>query len=126
MNPSITRPIWEQIDALEADPSSDGGARHCVTIEGDCAEPWTGFWVQFHAGQINFQHLDDTRRDEILGEILDPIDTPDEMQLVPGECVTFDMTGLDRSAVDGLLIRLLTEYFEVLEESPLAISAEEF
>ncbi len=120
----ITQPIWEHIDALNTDPTSDGSSRNCVTIEGDSAESWGSFWIQLHAGQINFRHLDDAQRDEVLGVIRDPIGTPDDMQLEPGGYVMFDLTAMGPPVVDGLLVRLLNKYFQILGSSALRVSTE--
>ena len=125
MNPTITKAIWDEIDSLHADPTSDESSRHCVTIEGTSSELWESFWIQLHAGQINFRHLDDAQRDEVLGMILDPIDTPDDMQLEPGSFVTFDVTAMGRPVVDGLLVRLINEYFQISGSSAINVSTEE-
>lgn len=87
---------------------------------------WGSFWIQLYAGSINFRHLDDAQRDEILGMILDPIDTPEEMQLLPGECVTFEIAAMGRTVVDALLVRLINEYFQILDGVALDVSTEEF
>jgi hypothetical protein len=126
MNATITKTIWDEIDALHADPSSDGSSKHCVTIEGESAMSWGSFWIQLYAGSINFRHLDDAQRDEVLGMILDPIDTPDDMQLLPGECVTFDINAMGRPVVDAMLVRLINEYFQILDGVALDVSTEEF
>jgi len=125
MNATITKAIWDEIDTLHADPTSDGSSKHCVTIEGESANSWASFWIQLYAGSINFRHLDDDQRDEVLGMILDPIDTPDDMQLMPGECVTFDISAMGRPVVDALLFRLINEYFLILDGGALDISTEE-
>jgi len=126
MTPTITKAIWDEIDALPADPTSDGSSKHCVTIEGESAMSWGSFWIQLYAGSINFRHLDDAQRDEVLRMILDPIDTPEEMQLLTGECVTFDINAMGRTVVDAMLVRLINEYFQILDGVPLDVSTEEF
>ena len=87
---------------------------------------WGSFWIQLHAGSINFRHLDDAQRDEVLGMILDPIDTPEEMQLLTGECVTFEIAAMGRPVVDAMLVRLINEYFQILDGVALDVSTEEF
>ena len=57
--------------------------------------------------------------------ILDPIDTPDDMQLEPGSFVTFDVTAMGRPVVDGLLVRLINEYFQISGSSAINVSTEE-
>ena len=125
VNRDVTKAIWEHIDTLDTDPTSDAASRQCVTIEADSAESWGSFWIQLHAGHINFLHLDDPRKDEVLGMILDPVDTLDEMELEPGGFVMFDLTSLTRSVIDGLLSRLIHEYFRISENEALHISDEE-
>lgn len=110
--------LREHVAGLPGDPISDPESMWCTTVQQD-----DGFWLQVHAGHLNFLHLDDEAEERVLDSVLEGIGGP--VSIETGLYVTFDLPPLDAAAVDALLTRLLREYYGVGEEEEAEIFSEE-
>lgn len=94
-----------------ANPISDIESPICTTIEGHGKER-EPFWIQLHAGLINFQHLEAPEKQPVLDGILADTGGPEEIDVEPFSYVTFDVSRLRDPVVDRLLVNLLKNYYE--------------
>ena len=95
-----------------ANPISDIESPICTTIEGLQAKQREPFWIQLHAGLINFQHLEAPEKQTVLDRILADTGGPEEIDVEPFSYVTFDVSRLQDPVVDRLLMDLLRNYYE--------------
>jgi len=123
MSEIILQKIHCHLAELPANPAFDAESMLCTTIEGEPDADGESFWIQLHAGQINFRHLDDPVKEEILGSILVEADAIADIE--PGTYATFDLVSLSPGQVDSLILRLLVEYFDASDSSDPSISTEE-
>lgn len=113
------------LPAGASDPARDTSSSLCTTVRGPSPSGGDSFWLQVHAGLINFQHLDAPEKDEVLGRILDAPGIPEEIELEAGVFVTFAVHPLSDSDLESLLAALIGDYFEVADPASLEISTEE-
>ena len=119
MTPS--RQIRSHIKTQAADPTSDTRSKICTTVE-VTSNTGDSHWLQLHQGSINFQHLDDAEKDEILGDIIDSFPVPENADVEPGEYMTFDISPFPAADLDQFIDRLIAEYFAAT--SPGAVSCQ--
>jgi hypothetical protein len=108
-----------------ANPISDIESGICTTIEGMQAKATEPFWIQLHAGLINFQHLDAPEKQAVLDGILAETGGPAEVDVETASYVTFDVSRLQDPVVDRLLIGLLRNYYEADESHGYQFHTEE-
>lgn len=119
MNLTFIETLREYVSSLESNPLTDDESSLCVTVDGESKAIGRPFWMQFHAGQINFPHIDSAEKDAVLGTIFDAIDELGDVELEPGEYVSFTIGDLGTEVVDRLIIEALKDYFEADSEMQL-------
>jgi hypothetical protein len=123
MSIPLIEALREHLEGLASSPISDPESMTCTSIEGDADSRGGGFWIQLYRRQVNFLHLDDSDKDELLASILSEIESPVEID--PGMFVTFGLGSLSGAEIDSLLSRLLVEYFGASGQVVARISSEE-
>jgi len=108
-----------------ANPISDIESPICTTIEGMQGKQREPFWIQLHAGLINFQHLDGPEKQAVLDGILAETGGPEEIDVEHASYVTFDVSRLQDPVVDRLLVDLMKNYYEVDETHGYQFHTEE-
>ena len=115
----LVQQLREHVATLPGDPISDPGSGLCTTIQGDGER----FWLQLCDEQINFLHLDDEAKEQVLDALLEAVGEP--VAIEKGLYVTFNLPPMDVAAMNALLTRLLREYYGVPEEETAEIFTEE-
>ncbi len=89
------------------------GSKWCISLElsvaGDTGAP---FWIQLHAGQINFRYLDAEEPGVILPE--DGVEVPSGAKLVGWEkdlFCTYDLQEVSSLEAEGLVDSIIQNYF---------------
>lgn len=124
MNQDFIRKLRAHVGQQESDPITDRHSHLCTTIEGTRSRTGESFWIQLNGGMINFRHVDSPEKDAVLGEILDAIDPPGEVELETGTFVTFEVSRLEAPVLDSLMLRLLRDYFEAEESDDIQLATE--
>jgi hypothetical protein len=122
MSTALTEQLNQHLQTQEVDPRNDDSSDVCTTIEGKSVngEP---FWIQFHVGLINFQHIDDSAKDETLGAILDSFEISGDPDLEVGTYMTFSISEMSTEEQDRLLNQLVNDYFEAASFPAPSISS---
>lgn len=116
--------LRQYLDQQAANPISDIESPICTTIEGQGKEH-EPFWIQLHAGLINFQHLEAPEKQAVLDGILAETGGPEEIDVEHASYVTFDVSRLQEPVVDRLLFDLMKNYYEVDEAHGYQFHTEE-
>lgn len=105
------------------DPTAGTDSRICTTIE-LTSDTGDSFWIQLHQRQLNFQHQDSTKKDEILDSIIKAYPVPADAFRHPGEFMTFDISGFTTEQVDRFVDSLVHEYYVVTSPDAIACRSE--
>lgn len=89
----------------------DPDSRACTEVGGTRVDGST-FWLQVHSGELNFQHMPEPGKDDLLARILHETGHRGEVTQEEGSFVNFEVFRMRGDALNVLLNRLSFDYFE--------------
>lgn len=121
---NIAELLRAHIAELDVNPLTQNESSWCTSIE-DVSEDDDAFWIQFMGGAINFQHLDNVKKETVLTDLIRGLNQRIEIETEPGDYMTFDIHAVEPTAFDAFLNGLVRDYFDVADSAEVEIFSEE-